>query len=233
MQFLQAYKVVLAQTEIKLNVSSGRPTCRTPPSSHQSMLITVTCRVFAAEAVKHDSEEPQSLFLLLHCSALLSLALTSCILVQVVESWLWVPAGLGAVPNVGQSQQSISACVKISCRSRETSLCPSALLTCDFIMIRKENWDALNPILILFRHLNRVCIIWFMRMDFCLEGKEEYVCVCECLCLCVGTVGGFVWFLLLYKNCLRVALLWIERPFSASVTQSLHLSLFLSAERWR
>lgn len=185
MQLLQAYKVILAQTEIKLNVSSGRPICRTPPSSHQSMLITVTCRVYAAEAVKHDSEEPQSLFLLLHCSALLSLALTSCILVQVVESWLWVPAGLGAVPNLGHSQQSISACIKISCRSRETSLCPSALLTCDFIVIRKENWDALNPILILFIHLNRVCIIWFMRMDFCLKGKEEYVCVCVCACACV------------------------------------------------
>lgn len=183
MQLLQAYKVVLVQTEIKLNVSSGRPTCRTPPSSHQSMLITVTCRVYAAEAVKHNSEEPQSLFLLLHCSALLSLALTSCILVQVVESWLRVPAGLGAVPNLGLSQQSTSAWVKMFCRSRETSLCPSTLLTCDFIVIRKENWDALNPILILFRHLNRVCIIWLLRMNFCLEGKEECVCVCACVCV--------------------------------------------------
>lgn len=55
---------------------------------------------------KINSEEPQSLFLLLHCSALLSYALTSCMLVQVVESHLWVPAGLGAVPNLGLSQQS-------------------------------------------------------------------------------------------------------------------------------
>lgn len=73
----------------------------------------------------------------------------------------------------------------MSCRSKETSLCPSTLLTCGFIVIRKENWDALNPILILFRHLNRVCIIWFMRMGFCLEGKEESVYVCVCVCACV------------------------------------------------
>lgn len=178
---------------------------------------------------KINSEEPQSLFLLLHCSALLSYALTSCILVQVVESHSWMPAGLGAVPNLGLSQQSTSACIKISCRSRGTSLCPSTLLTCDFIVIRKENWGALNPILILFSHLNRVCIIWSIRMDLCLEEREVCVYVCACVCVCMWELCRFLFgFSSFTKIAWRVALLWMERAFAASATPSLHLLISIS-----
>lgn len=48
---------------------------------------------------------------------------------------------------------------------------PTTLLTCDYVVIRKENWDALNPLLILCGHLNRVCKMWSIRMDFFLEEK--------------------------------------------------------------
>lgn len=176
---------------------------------------------------QRNSEEPQSLFLLLHCSALLSYALTSCIVVQVVESQLWVPAGLGAVPILGLSQQSTSACIKTSCKSRGTSLCPSTLPTCDFIVIRKENWDALNPILILFSHLNRVCIIWSIRMDFCLEEREA--CMYVRACVCVWELCRFLFgFSSFTKIARRVALLWMERPFGASATHSHCLPISIS-----
>ena len=191
---LQAYKVALVRMEIRRTISSGSPTCRTPYQA----LIGLCWSLWHAVCMqlrlsKINSEEPQSLFLFLHCSALLSYALTSCILVQVVESQLWVPAGLGAVPNLGLSQQSTSACIKMSCKWRGTSLCPSSLLTCDFIVIRKENWDALNPNLILFSHLNRVCIIWSIRMD---SVRRREKCVCMCVRVSVFVCGYCVGFCL-------------------------------------
>lgn len=180
----------------------------TIPSSHQSVLITVTCRVYAAEAVKDKlrrTTEPLSPLALLCslelCSYLMYIGAGSGIT-------LVVPAGLGAVPNLGLSQQSTSACIKMSCRSRGTSLCPSTLLTCDFIVIRKENWDALNPILILFNHLNRFCIIWSIRMDFCLEEREVCVYVCACICVCVWELCRFLFgFSSFTKIAQRVSLL--------------------------
>lgn len=196
------------------------------PSCHWSMLIAVTCCVYA--------EEPQS-FLLLHCSALLSYALTSCILVQVVESQLWVPAGLGAVPNLGLSQQSASACIKISCRSRGASLCPINLLTYEFMEIRRENWDAVNPILILFSHLNRVCIIWPIRMDFFLEEREVCVYVCACVCVCMWELCAVLFgFSSFTKITWRATLLWMERLLQPvrQHTVVTHSPLFLSVERW-
>lgn len=123
MQILQAYKFVLLQTGIRLTIASGSPTCRTTYQALMGLCWSLWHAV-CMQLRLSNSEEPQSLFLFLHCSALLSYALTSCILVQVVESHSWLSAGLGAVPHLGLSQQSTSACVKMSCRSRGTSLCP-------------------------------------------------------------------------------------------------------------
>lgn len=96
-------------------------------------------------------------------------------------------------------------------------------------MIRKENWDALNPVLILFSHLNRVCIIWSIRMDFCLEEREVCVYVCACVCACVWELCRFLFgFSSFTKIARRVALLWMERPFAASATYSQHLLISVS-----
>lgn len=80
-----------------------------------------------------------------------------------------------------------------------------------------------------FRHLNRVCIIWFMRKDFCLEGKEECVYVCVCVCACVWELCRVLFgFSCFTKIASELHSYEIERPFSASVTQSSPISVSFS-----
>lgn len=146
-----------------------------------------------------------------------------------MESHSWVPAGLGTAPNLGLSQQSTSACINMSCRSRGTSLCTSILLTCDF-MIRKENWDVLSSPHV-FSHLKRVCIIWSLRMGFCLEENCAYVCMCLCVWeVCRFLMFGFSSFT---KSCSESSTPMNGKAFySQCNTVITYLSPFLSVERW-
>lgn len=223
MQFLQAYNIALVQIGIRLTISSGSPTCRTPYQALISLYWSLWHAVcMQLRLSKLNSEEPQSLFspLALLCS------------LELCSYLMYIGAGNG-ITLMGASwpwsQQSTSACINMSCRSRGTSLCTSILLTCDFI-IRKENWDVLcSPHV--FSHLKRVCIIWSLRMGFCLEENCVYVCMCLCVWeVCRFLMFGFSSFT---KSCSESSTPMNGKAFCSQCnTVIAHLSPFLLVERW-
>lgn len=140
MQILQTYKCPVANRNQAYYCQWKSHLQNNIPSSHGSVLITVTCRVYAAEAVKlRRTTEPLSLLALLCslelCPYLMYIGAGSGITLMVV-SWPWSCSTF--------SQQSTSACIKMSCRSRGTSLCP---LLCWPVTISwsERRKDALNP----------------------------------------------------------------------------------------